>query len=366
MISRINRKICYWIDKIAYNNVLRWRAGYSNGRFTNYAQSHLSNQEKEVIRKIWGKYGGNYQAFGFYKQFCGVFNPNYVPGDYYEFAERVLNLGWSSLFLQHKCNLKYIIPSENRAKVILQKIDGHIVYEDNTEINIEEAIACLKKYPVFMAKIARGTGGGKGVQKIVLKEHSDLDSFLRDLLAPIDMEFEEVIQQSEFLAQFNPDSVNTLRFVTLNINEKCTLLSTFFRMGGKGSVVDNLSGGHGVLVGVDKDGKINDFGVNHKFDEKIYESPTGIKFAGMKIPEFDRVKQQIIDFHKKIPYANLIGWDVTIDKEGNPVVIEINLDSAVIEAHQVFNGPIFGERQEEVMDYIAKRKSSLRHLMIIF
>ena len=49
MISRINRKICYWIDKIAYNNVLRWRAGYSNGRFANYAQSHLSNQEKEAI-----------------------------------------------------------------------------------------------------------------------------------------------------------------------------------------------------------------------------------------------------------------------------------------------------------------------------
>ena len=174
-----------------------------------------------------------------------------------------------------------------------------------------------------------------------------------------------MVKQNDFLAQFNPDSVNTLRFVTLNINRKCTVLSTFLRMGAKGSCVDNLNGGNGVLVGVNSNGVLNDFGVDKNFEKK-YESPTGVKFLNVSIPDFDRIKQQIIEFHKKIPFANLIGWDVTIDTEGNPIVIEVNLDTAVIEAHQVFNGPIFGDRLDEVREYIEKRKPLLKHQMMTY
>ena len=74
----------------------------------------------------------------------------------------------------------------------------------------------------------------------------------------------------------------------------------------------------------------------------------------------------MIDFHKIIPFANQIGWDVTLDHDLNPVIIEINLDSAVIEAHQVFNGSIFGDRLSEVMEYIESRKPTLWHQMITY
>ena len=62
----------------------------------------------------------------------------------------------------------------------------------------------------------------------------------------------------------------------------------------------------------------------------------------------------------------MIGWDVTIDKEGNPIVIEVNLDRALIEAHQVFNGPVFGDRLAEVKEYIENRKPTLRYDMMIY
>ncbi len=361
----IKKKFYYYLDKIAYKYDLRRREEKCNERGARYTQATLSKDEIEAIKKVWGRYGGKYHAFSFYKKFCGVFNPHFVPDDYYDFAEHVLNLRWSAYFLQHKCNLKYIIPVQNRAKVILQKIDGHIVYEDNTEISKQEAITCLKNHPVFMAKIARGTGGGKGVQKVLLNELKDVNSSLEKLLSPIDVEFEEVIKQSDFLSQFNPDSVNTLRFVTLNINGNCTLLSTFLRMGSRGAFVDNLSGGHGVLVGITKDGVLNDFGIDKNFEKK-YESPTGVPFAGIVVPDFSSIKNQIIKFHKKIPFANLIGWDVTIDCKGNPIVIEVNLDSALVEAHQVFNGPIFGDRLKEVMEYIQERKPLLKHQMMTY
>jgi hypothetical protein len=261
--------------------------------------------------------------------------------------------------------LKYILPSKNRAEVILQKIDGHIVLEDNTEISKEVAIAKLKQTPIFVFKIARGTGGGKGVQKIDLEKIQNKDSFLDELITPIDWEIEKVVEQCDFMAQFNSDSVNTIRFVTLNINENCSVLSSFMRMGAKGSFVDNLSGGHGVLVGINNEGYLNEFGVDKSF-EKQYSSSTGIEFKGKQVPNYTSIKQQIIDFHKKVPFANLIGWDVTLDKELNPIIIEINLDSALVEAHQVFNGSIFGDRLDEVIKYIEKRTPILHHQMITY
>lgn len=365
MKKRIHAHLYSLIDKVAYKYDLKHRAEKSNARGSRYGGAALTKEEKAQIKKIWGEWGGNYASYGFYKKFCGSFNPYFVPDDYYDFAEHVFNLRWAAFFLQHKCHLKYILPKQNRAEVILQKIDGHIVLEDNTEISKQEAIEILKRHSVFVAKIARGTGGGKGVQKIVMDGIQDKDSFLDELLSPIDTEFEKIVEQNDFLAQFNPDSVNTIRFITLNINERCTVLSAFLRMGAKGSFVDNLSGGHGVLVGINDEGYLNEFGVDKYFDKK-YKSPTEIPFKGERIPNYWGIKQQIVDFHRKIPFANLIGWDVTIDKESNPIVIEINLDTAVIEAHQVFNGPVFGDRLKEVMEYINYRRPLLRHQMITY
>lgn len=367
MILKLFRKhyLYRYIDKIAFKYDLKRRAEFSNNRCAQYEGMYLTKEEKAKIKKIWGEWGGDYKSYGFYKKFSGTFNPNLVPDDYYDFAEHVFNLRWSAYFLQHKCLLKYIIPKHNRAEVIVQKIDGHIVLEDNTEISKQEAIELLKQHPVFVAKVARGTGGGKGVQKIVLDEIQDRDAFLGELLSPIDVEFEKVVQQNEFLGQFNPDSVNTIRFITLNINKKCTVLSAFLRMGSRGSFVDNLSGGHGFLVGINSEGYLNEFGVDEHFEKK-FTAPTGLAFKGIQIPSYSRIKQQMIDFHKKIPFANLIGWDVTLDHEMNPVIIEVNLDSAVIEAHQVFNGPIFGDRLVEVRKYIESRIPLLRHQMITY
>lgn len=42
----------------------------------------------------------------------------------------------------------------------------------------------------------------------------------------------------------------------------------------------------------------------------------------------------------------------------------MNLDHALIEAHQVFNGPVFGERLDEVQEYIANRKRQMHHRIL--
>ena len=359
------KKIYAKIDAFAYRADLKRRAERANHHAERLVQAPLSQEEKIQIKEKWGKWGGKYSSFAFYKAFCGRFDACYVPDDYYDYAEHVLNLRWSAYFLQHKCHLKYILPPENRAQVIVQKVDGHFITEENVEMTEYQAIELLKQNPVFVAKIARGTGSGKGVQRIDLNTIDDKDAFLHKLVSPEDMEFEQIIRQSDFMSRFNASSVNTIRFVTLNINGNCTVLSAFLRMGADGTFVDNFCSKRGILVGIDQEGHVNPFGINHEY-EKQYKSPTGLILDGIQIPNYDSIKEQIISFHQRMPFANLIGWDVAIDINEKPVVIEINLDSALIELHQVFNGPIFGDRLEEVIQYIKRKEPLLKHQMMIY
>ena len=363
------KKILYkYADALAYKIDIKRRLEKANGHSSSLPQVALSSTEKKEIKQLWGDFGGEYQSFRFYKCFCGHFDAKFVPDDYYDFAEHVLNLRWAAFFLQHKFNLKYIIPASNRAKTIIQRIDGHFVLEDNTEVSKEQAIDILRTYRDcnIIVKNAFGPGGGKGVRKVFMDSEKLGDSaFYEDLFLWNDMVFEEVVKQSVFMSQLNPDSVNTIRFLSLNINEKCTVLSAFIRMGKKGAFVDNLHGGGGVLVGVNHEGYLNNYGIDVHFEKK-FEASSGIKLEGLKVPDYDKLKEQIISFHKKIPFANLIGWDIALDENGTPIVIEINLDSALIEAHQIFNGPVFGERLTETMNYIKSRKPLLRHNMITY
>lgn len=368
-----NRKIRYYIsryfhlvDKFAFKTDLQHRKRYYNYRTICMKQkANLTADEKTAIRNVWGKsWGGQLESYRFYKAMCGEVNPHFVPDDFYAYAERVLNLRWSAYFLQHKCLLKATIPARNRAKVLLQKIDGHFVTEGNEEMSKAQAKEILSSCPEFMAKVARATGGGKGVRKIVWDKISNKEEVLSDIMYPIDMEYELVLRQHEFMAQFNPDSINTFRIITLNINEHCSVISTFMRMGAKGSFVDNMCSG-GVTVGVDKEGNISEYGVDESFDKHL-KSPSGLTFKGMKVPDFETIKQKVIALHKRIPYANLIGWDISLDETGEVIVVEMNLDGAILQQHQIFNGPIFGDRIEEVKAYIKEREPLLRHQMMLY
>ena len=352
----------YRLDKLFYRLDNKRRIEHANNRVVKLPRIKLSSSEEVSFHNNWRGYQSI--SYEFYKAFGMEFNSHIVPNDYYDFAEHVLNLRWASFFLQHKCNLKYIIPEINRPKTILQKIDGHYVFEDNTEISKEEAIHLLRSHEKFVCKVALGSGGGRGVQKVCWNQIMDPELFLEKLLKPVDLIFQDVILQSDFMSSLNPDSVNTIRLLTLNINGKCTLLSSFIRMGSKGSFIDNFSSGGGA-VGLSHDGFFSKFGVRKDFSN-FYETPSGLLFKGLQVPDWNKVKEKILCFHQHIPYANLIGWDIAIDKENKPVVIEINLDSAEIELHQLFNGPVFGDRFNEVREYIEQKKPLLRHAMITY
>ena len=353
----------YLISPLTFRIDDRRRRENANARAEAKSRLKLTAEERRQFNTIWK--GWSPVSHEFYKAFGLPFDARMVPNDYYDFAEHVLNLRWASFFLQHKCCLQYFVPEEHRPKTILRKIDGHYMDAQNVEITEADAVAHLRTLDTFIVKVARDTGGGLGVRKISQEDVDGSSGFWSHLLEPDDLIFQEVLRQHPFMAQFNPDSVNTCRMITLNINGSCTMLGSVLRMGSVGSPVDNLTSGGGVLVGIGQDGRIHDFGVSKDYN-KTSASPTGVKFSGLMMPEWELMKETVIGFHRRIPFVNLVGWDVALNESGRPIVIEINLDSAEIEAVQIFSGPIFGERLEEVRAYIDEKTPKLKHAVVTY
>ena len=313
----------------------------------------LTLSEKEAVKRVWGKElrRSAFRCFEFYKGF-GVFNPEMVPNDIYAEAERLLNPYWYSLFPQHKCCLKYFISAEHRPTTIVQNIDNHFLDREDNVITLAEAVSIAEQREEFMIKVAAGSGGGRGIRKV--RKGDDVAavfaSYGKDFIC------QEVLREHPTLSRFNPECINTIRVLSMNINDRCDVLSAFVRMGGRGSIVDNLHSakGGGCLVGIDSEGRLAPFGINKNY-ERVTISPMGESFEGLRVEHYDKVVEFVKECHQRnFPFANLIGWDVIMDCDAKPIVVEVNLDSADIAAHQVFNGPVFGERREEIMEYMRR------------
>lgn len=165
---------------------------------------------------------------------------------------------------------------------------------------------------------------------------------------------QEVLKQSSFTAQFNPTSVNTFRVFTyksVKTNE-VHVLGVVFRMGKANAFVDNSHAG-GRYIGVLHDGSFANPCVFDSFGNR-FSSFNDVDFANKKfiVPNF----QSVLDFSKsvaeKIFHNRTLDLDVMIDEEGNPRLIEFNVDECSPWLYQFTTGPLYGEFTDEVIDYI--------------
>lgn len=358
--NSLNWQVKYWLSDHIF---LPMRLKKKNSEIPMTPRQKLSVEEKKKVKDLLGPLcqKSTIRCYEFYKGYGCGFSELYSPNDFYFLAECLMNKTWANSFLSHKCCLKYFIPKKNRPLTIVQNIDGHLMDMNDEIISIDQAIGLLEDAKVFFYKNAINTGGGVGVYKVdVDKIIGNKSDYFKELLDGKDFIVQSPVKQSRTMSQFNSSSVNTIRVLSLNLYNRCTILSSFIRMGGKGSVVDNLHGNSGgVLVGIDDKGNLSPWGINQYY-EKQDQAPSGVMFQGITINAYNSVKDFVISAHKNIKEVNLIGWDIAIDENDNPIVIEINLGSADIAAHQVFNGPVFGERTAEVIDYVKDNLKDIR------
>ena len=228
-------------------------------------------------------------------------------------------------------------------------------------ISFEECIELLKNKGEVFCKPATETGCGKGVCLCDFQDGIDCKTgkTVKDIVASFGENFimEEKIEAHDILKKIYPDSLNTFRVITYVFNNKIYHFPIALRIGQGGSVVDNTSAG-GVFVGVSDDGKLNSYALRKDSTEKIYEHPdTKVAFGGYCIPQIKEIIEAAEAIHKRIPQLGMIAFDLSIDKDSNIVLVEINTEWPGIFIVQAgLAEPAFGENTAKILQWIRDNK----------
>lgn len=174
----------------------------------------------------------------------------------------------------------------------------------------------IAKHPRFIYKPAQDYGG----HGIKIYDASLYDS-AEDLFSIIVFNgacvCEELIKQGQALAQFHPQSVNTVRIVTYRDKDGIAHpMWCFLRMGGGGSATDNMSGG-GISAKIDfESGVIVDCGRDYLGRSCIAHPDTGVQLVGFHMPDWDGLKALVQELAQVLPGMRLVGWDLAYTDDG--------------------------------------------------
>lgn len=318
---------------------------------------NLPSLTEDEIRRIKTKWDGvvtnfeiGYPGFRIFKHYFG-FNEEYIPFCYfYPWMLRVVNPIYDSKVLSNKGMTYNFFPTIKQPDLVARRINGCLLAADNSSISEEELLKIINCSQVDMIiKLSCGSSCGKNIYKmeagISLSKAKEIISHYNG-----DYVIQKMLRQSSSTSVFNPSSLNTLRISTLMINGKVSVNTAMIRFGNPGSIVDNLGAG-GVCVGIKDDGSFMDFGFTST-GLKI-DSWNNINFSGRYIPNFESVKKLACKAHVFIPTCGFAGWDIALDENDNPVLIECNLIYPGLFFEQIANGePAFHNRFDEFLRII--------------
>lgn len=308
----------------------------------------------------------DYRLFSKFIGYNSAIVPEFVL---HKFIEPIFMPSYYKGFYNDKNMYDKLLPKDYLATSIVRCVNG-VYCDGNYDVLYDfdtSALKCLcQQYKKILVKPTIDTGNGN---RILVYEkqgaifypigHSfdfSLETF--DSIYKCNFVIQDFLQQCDFTSQFNPSSVNTFRIFTYKSvkDNRPYVLGIVFRIGKNGSIVDNNHSG-GKYIGVNLDGNFANHCVYDQFGN-AYDVFNDIDFrnTAFSVPNFDKV----IDFSKsvseKIFHNRTLDLDVMIDKDGNPKLIEFNVDGCSPYLYQFTTNPVFGEFTDEVIDYIKTKK----------
>ena len=168
---------------------------------------------------------------------------------------------------------------------------------------------------------------GKGIERLVTADFQSTEELYRYIKNSNFGVIGEMIVQHDDLRRLYPNSVNTLRVVTLLTgspeHREAQCVYAVIKIGSNGKFVDNLEN-DGMFCPIDYEtGKIIGVGHTSALKTLTHHPDTGVKLEGYQIPY---VKEAIALCKKAAleePEMRLVGWDCAITPDG-PVIVEGN------------------------------------------
>lgn len=272
----------------------------------------------KTLNDIYKKTQKNKIILFFDMIYCGIkYQAGYMDYALFEIynmnkheRKTVITRGINNEFMTKYNDPKYLHLFHN--KVEFNKTFQNYINRDWLEINGKNKKAFsefVKKHPQIIAK-PTSAQCGKDIKKIDTTEYK-LKDLYDELIENGQTLIEEIAVQCEEINRLHPDSINTLRIVTLLGN----VVAAYLRIGNNHNEVDNFNHG-GMVVPIDlESGKI----IYPAIDKEgnLYEEHPLTKepIVGLQIPKWEEVKKICEEAALEIPQIGYVGWDVCVGKE---------------------------------------------------
>lgn len=263
--------------------------------------------------------------------------------DYLDFELYNVPHSKRNTFITRGVNNEYVKKLNNLATMKLLKDKTYFLTANpdltrRTWINLKDV--SYEEYQEFASNnssvIAKPIDGicGRGISKYDLNNYS-LKSTYDDMVANQRFLLEPYMIQHPTLMELHPNSLNSLRIVTIRKNGETTIPFACLRCG-NGKVVDNLnSGGFAARINIET-GIIDSNGVGKYNAVAITHPISGVAFKGLQIPHFKKAIDLAIEASKRVPDLGYVGWDIAILEDG-PIIIEGN----EFPGHDIYQSPEF-------------------------
>ena len=321
----------------------------------------LTAEQKQDILSFWKPYrdvSKDLNWFEFYNTNCEdkELLKYYFPDNiYYSEIDTFFTNARRAEVLDDKNLYDLYFHDIRRPATIIRKVNGELFDKDYQLISLDQALELCVSTQRLICKEAINSCGGHGIKFFDITPDT-LAEFKSWLAKNDNLIVQEVLRQHESLRSIHAESINTIRMMSLFLDGEITILSSLLRMGAGGSRVDNGSSG-GVFCGINPaDGTLKEVG-HYTNGNKCTRHPQGTVFKGFKVVGYERCCEIV----KKVAgrmytTTQLISWDFAVGEDGEPVLIEVNLTDGGLSTHLLSNGPLFGDRTEEILARVYHKK----------
>ena len=309
---------------------------------------YLTRSQKQRIRATYKHEHFLLEGHQLYLTVNGEFNPLIFPEDLFrtKYEAKLNDQYWANVCFE-KAYFERFLPDVRFPRTILRSVEGFLYDEHFNVISHSGGRAFLSRYKEVVYKPSDAWCG----QGIALLKPEDVD-----LEGPGNFIIQERIRQHIVLKSLNESSVNIIRIITLLKGQEVIMLSAALRIGGKGEFTDNASTPDGlgmIVIGIDENGCLRENGY-YSCALPTKSNHDGLLFKGIQIPRFLEMIEIAKKNHPLIPKIRFIGWDFTIDENGEIIVMEINPKFPGVFYYQLANGPLFGDRTKEIYSWMKK------------
>jgi hypothetical protein len=187
--------------------------------------------------------------------------------------------------------------------------------------------------------VVKADGGAQG-NAVWLVERAGLARLLQQVPGS-DLVFQQRIRQHEYFDRFTPAGAATLRLTTVReLDGSFSIRAAYWRIPGSKQILMAVRSGY--YVAVDHlNGHAVGPGIDEYWGSLVAHPDSSIRFDSIVTPGYATLQELALRLHRHVPQVGCIGWDLMIDRDERPWLLEWNAYSNGISFSEATTGPGF-------------------------